>query len=152
MLNKYVPSIESVQTVSNKIPHNVDSSVNMQLGKEQMEISKDKIKTGEVSIRKEVSTEEKNITVPVKREELVIEKTVFDSQFHDKSDVHTETIRIPISEERIDIYKQPVTLEDVSVSNHQYNQVKYVTETLRKEVPHISTKAEEKIVDYESNE
>ncbi|UZQ48556.1 YsnF/AvaK domain-containing protein [Clostridium kluyveri] len=152
MLNKYVPSIESVQTVSNKIPHNVDSSVNMQLRKEQMEISKDKIKTGEVSIRKEVSTEEKNITVPVKREELVIEKTVFDSQFHDKSDVHTETIRIPISEERIDIYKQPVTLEDVSVSNHQYNQVKYVTETLRKEVPHISTKAEEKIVDYESNE
>ncbi|BAH05071.1 hypothetical protein CKR_0020 [Clostridium kluyveri NBRC 12016] len=149
MLNKYVPSMESVQTVSNKIPHNVDSSVNMQLRKEQMEISKDKMKTGEVSIRKELLTEEKNITVPVKREELVIEKSVFDSPSHNKSDVHTETIRIPISEERIDIYKQPVTLEDVSVSNHQYNQVEHVTETLRKEVPHISTKEEAKIMDKE---
>ncbi|NFR59907.1 YsnF/AvaK domain-containing protein, partial [Clostridium botulinum] len=96
-------------------PYNSDSDMKMQLREEQIEISKKKIQTGEVSIHKEVLTEEKNITVPVKREELVIENTVCDPQLHDKSDGHTETIRIPIREERIDICKQPVTLEDVSV-------------------------------------
>ncbi|HDK7174532.1 TPA: YsnF/AvaK domain-containing protein [Clostridium botulinum] len=121
----------------------------MQLREEQMKISKNKIQTGEVSIHKEVLTEEKNITVPVKREELVIENTVCDPQFHDKSEGHTETIRIPIKEERIDIKKKPVDLEDVSVSKDQYEEVKHITETLKKEVPHISTNGDAKIVDKE---
>ncbi|EKO1912256.1 YsnF/AvaK domain-containing protein [Clostridium botulinum] len=121
----------------------------MQLREEQMKISKNKIKTGEVSIHKEVLTEEKNITVPVKREELVIENTVCDPQFHDKSEGHTETIRIPIKEERIDIKKKPVDLEDVSVSKDQYEEVKHIAETLKKEVPHISINGDAKIVDKE---
>ncbi|MBU5484377.1 YsnF/AvaK domain-containing protein [Clostridium sp. MSJ-11] len=140
---------DDIETNSKKIPYNSDSDMKMQLREEQMKISKNKIQTGEVSIHKEVLTEEENITVPVKREELVIEKTVCDPQIHDKSDGHTETIRIPISKERIDIHKQPVTLEDVSVSNHQYKEVKHITETLKKEIPHISINGDAKIVDKE---
>ncbi|EPY2272904.1 YsnF/AvaK domain-containing protein [Clostridium sporogenes] len=147
-----IPSKEykdDIQINSKKISYNSDSDMKMQLREEQMKISKNKIQTGKVSIHKEVLTEEENITVPVKREELVIEKTVSDPQIHDKSDVHTETIRIPIKEERIDIHKQPVTLEDVSISNHQYKEVKHITETLKKEIPHISINGDAKIVDKE---
>ncbi|ENK0555576.1 YsnF/AvaK domain-containing protein [Clostridium botulinum] len=136
---------DNIETNSRKMPRDMK----MQLREEQMKISKNKIQTGEVSIHKEVLTEEKNITVPVKREELVIENTVCDSQFHDKSEGHTETIRIPIKEERIDIHKQPVDLEDVSVSKDQYEEVKHITETLKKEVPHISINGDVKIVDKE---
>ncbi|MCW6092557.1 YsnF/AvaK domain-containing protein [Clostridium sporogenes] len=136
---------DNIETNSRKMPRDMK----MQLREEQMKISKNKIQTGEVSIHKEVLTEEKNITVPVKREELVIEKTVCDPQFHDKSESHTETIRIPIKEERIDIHKQPVDLEDVSVSKDQYEEVKHITETLKKEVPHISINGDAKIVDKE---
>lgn len=140
---------DDIETNSKKIPYNSDRDMKMQLREEQMKISNSKIRTGEVSIHKEVLTEEKNITVPVKREELVIEKTVCDPQFHDKSESHTETIRIPIKEERIDIHKQPVDLEDVSVSKDQYEEVKHITETLKKEVPHISINGDAKIVDKE---
>ncbi|NFG95277.1 YsnF/AvaK domain-containing protein [Clostridium sporogenes] len=140
---------DNIETNSKKIPYNSDRDMKMQLREEQMKISNSKIQTGEVSIHKEVLTEEKNITVPVKREELVIEKTVCDPQFHDKSESHTETIRIPIKEERIDIHKQPVDLEDVSVSKDQYEEVKHITETLKKEVPHISINGDAKIVDKE---
>ncbi len=142
---------KDMETISNNIPHDADRGVNMKLREEQMKISKDKIKTGEVSIHKEVLTEEENITVPVKREELVIEKTVFDSQFHNKLDAHTETVRIPISKERIDIHKHPVALEEVSVNKHQYEEIKHITETIKKEVPHINTKGYAKIVDNESH-
>ncbi|WP_315119844.1 YsnF/AvaK domain-containing protein [uncultured Clostridium sp.] len=140
---------DDIETDSKKIPYNSDSDMKMKLREEQMKISKNKIQTGEVSIHKEVLTEEENITVPVKREELVIEKTVCDSQIHDKSDAHTETIRIPISKERIDIHKQPVTLEDVSVSKHQYKEVEHITETLKKEIPHVGINGDAKIVDKE---
>ncbi|NFP89951.1 YsnF/AvaK domain-containing protein [Clostridium sporogenes] len=136
---------DNIETNSRRMPRDMK----MQLREEQMKISKNKIKTGEVSIHKEVLTEEKNITVPVKREELVIENTVCDPQFHDKSEGHTETIRIPIKEERIDIKKKPVDLEDVSVSKDQYEEVKHITETLKKEVPHISINGDAKIVDKE---
>lgn len=119
------------------IPNNSDNNVKMKLREEQMEISKSKIETGKVSIRKETSTVEKNITVPIKRQEIVIEKTVFDPKFNDKSHSHTETIRIPIMEENIDIRKRPVNLEKVSVRNHKYKDIKHITETLKKEVPHI---------------
>ncbi|EPY2306310.1 YsnF/AvaK domain-containing protein [Clostridium sporogenes] len=136
---------DNIETNSIRMPRDMK----MQLREEQMKISKNKIKTGEVSIHKEVLTEEKNITVPVKREELVIENTVCDPQFHDKSEGHTETIRIPIKEERIDIKKKPVDLEDVSVSKDQYEEIKHITETLKKEVPHISINGDAKIVDKE---
>lgn len=116
----------------------------MQLRKEQMKISKDKIQTGEVSIHKEVLTKEENITVPVKQEELVIEKKVFDPQSHDESNAHTEIIRIPISKERIDIHKEPVILEDVSVSKHKYKEIKHITEMLKKEIPHVNIKENNK--------
>ncbi|MBD5637711.1 YsnF/AvaK domain-containing protein [Clostridium botulinum] len=140
---------DNIETNSKKIPYNSDRDMKMQLREEQMKISNSKIQTGEVFIHKEVLTEEKNITVPVKREELVIEKTVCDPQFHDKSEGHTEIIRIPIKEERIDIHKQPVDLEDVSVSKDQYEEVKHITETLKKEIPHISINGDAKIVDKE---
>ncbi|AVP65428.1 YsnF/AvaK domain-containing protein [Clostridium sporogenes] len=140
---------DDIQTNSKKISYNSDSDMKMQLREEQMKISKNKIQTGKVSIHKEVLTEEENITVPVRREEIVIEKTVSDPQIHDKSDVHTETIRIPIKKERIHIHKQPVTLEDVSVSNHKYKEVKHINETLKKEIPHISINGDAKIVDKE---
>ncbi|OSB19381.1 hypothetical protein B2H94_09875 [Clostridium sporogenes] len=136
---------DNIETNSRRMPRDIK----MQLREEQMKISKNKIKTGEVSIHKEVLTEEKNITVPVKREELVIENTVCDPQFHDKSEGHTETIRIPIKEERIDIKKKPVDLEDVSVSKDQYEEIKHITETLKKEIPHISINGDAKIVDKE---
>ncbi|AVQ45946.1 YsnF/AvaK domain-containing protein [Clostridium botulinum] len=136
---------DNIETNSRKMPRDIK----MQLREEQMKISKNKIQTGEVSIHKEVLTEERNITVPVKREELVIENTVCDPQFHNKSEGHTETIRIPIKEECIDIKKKPVDLEDVSVSKDQYEEVKHITETLKKEVPHISINGDAKIVDKE---
>ncbi|MBU5301616.1 YsnF/AvaK domain-containing protein [Clostridium sporogenes] len=136
---------DNIETNSRRMPRDMK----MQLREEQMKISKNKIQTGEVSIHKEVLTEEKNITVPLKREELVIENTVCDPQFHDKSEGHTETIRIPIKEERIDIKKKPVDLEDVSVSKDQYEEVKHIAETLKKEVPHISINGDAKIVDKE---
>ena len=48
----------------------------LQIKKEQLDIAKEWLQTGEVNIYRETITEEKSFTVPIKREELVIKKKV----------------------------------------------------------------------------
>jgi uncharacterized protein (TIGR02271 family) len=132
-------------TTKKKATDNRDGIAKMQLREEQLDISKEKVQIGGVNMHKETFTEEKNITIPVTREELVIEKTVLDSGSHNKAEAHTEIIRIPISDERIDISKHKVELENVSVYNHKYQEKKNITETLKKETVKISTTGSAKV-------
>lgn len=119
----------------------------LELHEEQLDISKKRIQTAKVITHKEIVTEEKNIMVPVTREELVIEKTVFDPDNPNDVEGQTETIRIPISEEDIDIVKHKVELEDVSVYNNEYEENQQIKETLKKEKLNIKTTGNAKVID-----
>ncbi|MDP4090573.1 MAG: YsnF/AvaK domain-containing protein, partial [Bacillota bacterium] len=73
-----------------------DTTAKMQLREERLDTAKSIVKTGDVNVHKEVHTEKKNIIVPVTREELVIEKVVFEGDTQNKTESSTETIRIPL--------------------------------------------------------
>ncbi|MFP3125547.1 YsnF/AvaK domain-containing protein [Ectobacillus funiculus] len=111
----------------------------LQLHEEQLDISKIWIQTGEITVRREVVTEIKRIEVPVVREELVIEKKVLDAKSLDQQAEHTETIRIPISEERIEITKHPTALEDISIYKNTFEEIVQIDETLKKEILDVNT-------------
>ena len=111
----------------------------LQLHEEQLDISKTWIQTGEITVRREVVTEIKRIEVPVVREELVIEKKILDAKSLDQQAEHTETIRIPISEERIEITKQLTALEDISIYKNTVEEIVQIDETLRKEILNVNT-------------
>jgi uncharacterized protein (TIGR02271 family) len=111
----------------------------LQLHEEQLDISKTWIQTGEITVRREVVTEIKRIEVPVVREELVIEKKILDAKSLDQQAEHTETIRIPISEERIEITKQLTALEDISIYKNTFEEIVQIDETLRKEILNVNT-------------
>ena len=138
-------------TNDRKVPEQViyvtDHSAKLQLHEEKLDITKKWIKTGEVAIHKEIFTEEKNITIPVIHEELIIEKKVLDAENPDQTDGHTEIIRIPISEERIEVIKHPTVLEDVAIYKRQFQETKSVTETLKKEKVHMETTGNPEVVD-----
>jgi len=133
--------------VSEQVIYDTDQSAKLQLHEEELDISKKWIKTGEVSIHKEVFTEEKTITIPVTHEELIIEKKVLATENPDQTGEHTEIIRIPISEERIEVIKHPTVLEDVAIYKRQFQETKSVTETLKKEKVHIETTGNPEVVD-----
>jgi uncharacterized protein (TIGR02271 family) len=109
----------------------------MQLREEQLDIKKDRIQTGEVKIHKEVVEEQKTFTVPIRREEMVIEAG------------DEEELRIPLKEEEIEIQKHPVQVNEVSVSKRQVDEIEQVRETVKKETAHIDVKGE---VDVKENE
>jgi uncharacterized protein (TIGR02271 family) len=115
------------------------------LHKEQLGITKKLVQTGQVKMHVEQFTEEKTITVPVNRKELVIEKIIFNEDNCDNSDTHTEVIRIPVSEERVNISKQTVTLNDINIYKHKFQEIENISENLKEEKVHVETVGTPKI-------
>jgi conserved domain len=113
----------------------------MQLHQEQLDIIKKWVKTGEVNIHSEIIIEEKNITVPLKKEVLVIEKIKTD-----KNNNTSDVIRIPIRQEDLEIVKHPVILEEVSVSLKEIEDIVKIDEPIRKEDIKIDSNVAEKTI------
>ena len=133
-----------------RVIHDTDDEAKFQLRKEQLDISKKLIQTGEVTFHKEVLIEKKNITVPVTHVELVIEKKISDTEATNKMGGNIKTIRIPLSEEQVEVIKHSVVLEDVSVYKRQFKDAECVEETLKSEKLHVGTIGELEVIDKES--
>ncbi|TMC95795.1 MAG: YsnF/AvaK domain-containing protein [Chloroflexi bacterium] len=109
--------------------------------------------------RKVVVTEERTITVPVMREELVIERRSIATDSVDASDQLSnspdlpdnqdqpigklveigegEVIRIPIRTEQVMIEKRPVVIEELVVGKRHIQETRRFSGTVQREVPHI---------------
>jgi uncharacterized protein (TIGR02271 family) len=108
----------------------------IQLRGEMLRTHKERVQRGEVRLRKEVVTENQNVQVPVTREELVIERTPGSGQVTGEIG-RDEEIRVPLSEERVRVEKQPVVNEEVSVGKRQVQSNKEVSDKVRHEELHV---------------
>lgn len=120
---------------NSKYTHNED--VTLQLHKEELRIEKKWVDTTDVKAYKNTYTEVKEIKVPVTYEELVIEKRIQNAK--GDTDEDPEIIRIPLSEERIEVTLKPTILEDVEIYKEQIEEVIQLNETLKEEKIHIET-------------
>lgn len=115
------------------------------LRQEELQAQKQLVVTGEVRLRKKIITEEKTITVPVIREELVVERLpVSDSAGHTDQQFDQslgkiveigegETVRIPLRAEQVIIQKQPVVIEEVILSKRRIQETEHVSDMVRRE-------------------
>lgn len=108
-------------------------NVTLQIKEEHLDIAKKWVQTGDVKIYRENFTEEKSFTVPIIREELVIEKKDLTSNKKEQKDTPPEVIRIPLSEEQVEFTKYKVNLEDVSIYKQHIEDIKHIEETLKRE-------------------
>lgn len=129
---------------------NPSKNVTLQIKEEQLDLAKEWMQTGEAKIYKETFTQEKSFTVPVKYEELVIEKKDLTSSTPEHKDGPTEVIRILLSEEQVEFTKQRVAIEDVSIYKQQIEDIKHIEETLKREEPKVRISGSPKVRD-ESN-
>jgi uncharacterized protein (TIGR02271 family) len=91
--------------------------------------------TGEVKIRKDVTTEHKTVDVPVTREEVVIEHHPVSGQRATSGDFSSgsQEIHIPVKEEHVHVEKEAVVTDEVSIGKRKVQGTEHVDETLRKE-------------------
>jgi len=104
----------------------------MELKEEELEVTKRPVKKGAVEVRKEVITEQRQITVPVEREEVVIERRPARGKAA-AGDLKAEEIRIPVSEEEVEVHKTTKVKEEVSVGKRKVTGTKTVGGTVRHE-------------------
>jgi uncharacterized protein (TIGR02271 family) len=114
----------------------------IQLKEEHLRADKE-VEMGEVDVRKEVHTEQRQLTVPVEREEVVIERRPAGGKA--SGDMKAEEIRIPVKEERVKVTKEPVVREEVSVGKRKVRETRTVSGEVRKEELTVDSKGGAKV-------
>ena len=127
-----------------------EEGATVELVEEQLRARTRPVQTGEVTIRKEVVSETRSIEVPVRREELVIERHSVDRQPIDSGTQQAdplveqlidrlrhmqsgETLRIPIIEEEVVVHKRPVVVEEITLGKRTIQDTHEVSDTVRRE-------------------
>ena len=106
----------------------------LQLRAERLVVNKQRVQHGEARVRKEIVTETRSFDVPVTHEELVIERhAVTGDGVVDDEPIADETIRIPLTEEKVTISKQTLIKEEVEVGTRRVEDIEHVSDTVRHE-------------------
>jgi len=110
----------------------------MPLREEQLNVEKQRVQTGEVRVHKEVVTEQQRIDVPVSHEEVVIERhPASEARAVDTPIGQGETVRVPISEEQVNVTKQTVETGEIDIKKRDVQGEQRVTGTVQREEPRI---------------
>lgn len=105
----------------------------VQLLGEVLRVHKDRVKRGDVRIRKEVVTENQSVRVPVQREELVVEHRPVTDGRPATGSIGEQEMRIPLTEERATADKTTVVRDEVRVGKKPVEQVREVGGDVRRE-------------------
>ena len=128
-----------------------DKDLTLRLRKEELDINKSRVQTGDVEFSKEIIEEQKIVDVPVTREEVVIERRTLNNEQSDSPITDEESIRIPVSEEVVDVDKRTVITGEISAHKREIEDIKHVEETLRREEARVNKTGNPDVVDSEQN-
>ena len=110
----------------------------IRLHKEELQASKQRVQTGEVSLRKEVITETKTLDVPVTREEVYIERRPVQAGEIAAGEIGDgETIRVPVMADQVTVEKTSVVTEEVGIGKREIQETQHVSDTVRREEARI---------------
>lgn len=123
----------------------MDEQRKLRLREEQLDVSKNKVQTGEVNVRKEIIEEQKTINVPVSHEEIVIERRAVNDDSTAEPIGADETIRIPVSEEQVEVHKNTVVTGEVEIHKREVQGTEQVQDTVRREEARVDKSGEVKV-------
>ncbi|GFZ29842.1 hypothetical protein CSC2_03680 [Clostridium zeae] len=124
----------------------------LELRKEELNVSKNKVQKGEVELGKEIVEEHKSIDVPVSHEEVVIDRKSLNNQTCNTPIKEQQSIRIPVSEERVDVTKNTVVTGEVTAHKREVQQTRHIDETLKHEEATINKLGDLDIIDNRDNQ
>jgi uncharacterized protein (TIGR02271 family) len=132
-----------------------EQGATIELVEEQLQARTRPVQTGEVTIRKEVVSETRTFEVPVRREELIIERHPVEHRPMDSASAGRtdplveqllerlrrmqpgESLRIPIVEEEVVVQKRPVVVEEITLGKRTVQDTEEVSDTVRREEAHV---------------
>ncbi|PIC76357.1 hypothetical protein CSV74_11525 [Sporosarcina sp. P19] len=119
----------------------------LRLHEEKLQVNKHATQRGEIHVEKEVVEEPRSVDVNVSHDEVIIERrpVVNDEANVDGRYDHTaaafkeddETIRIPITEEQVEVTKKPVVTEEVILKKREVVENETIHDTVKREEVHF---------------
>ena len=102
---------------------------------EQLNVSKDRVETGQVRLRKYVVNETETVEVPVEREEVrVVREPITDAdRANYDGNIGEQEASVTLSEDRVNVSKESVPVEKVSLEKDTVRDTERVSEEVRKE-------------------
>jgi uncharacterized protein (TIGR02271 family) len=140
-------------------PDRMKNTQSVPIREEVLQVQKQAVETGAVYISKRVIMEEKTITVPVMREEIVVERRLASTPNGDSDQpagaiagriielAPNESISIPIRSEQVMVEKRPVVTEVLIVGKQQIEETRNITDMVQREVPVVEREGD---IDVES--
>ncbi|RYI26480.1 YsnF/AvaK domain-containing protein [Bacillus infantis] len=113
----------------------------LRLREERLQVDKERVQTGEVHVEKDVVEEERSVDVNVSHDEVYVERRKVDGQAVDGDAGpivdDNDDIRIPITEERLEVTKKPVVTEELVVGKRKVEDTETVRDTVKLEKAHV---------------
>ncbi len=102
---------------------------------EQLHVDKDRVETGQVRLRKYVVNETETVEVPVEREEVrVTREPISDAdRANYRGDLGNDEASVTLHEDRVNVSKESVPVEKVSLDKETVRDTERVTEQVAKE-------------------
>lgn len=102
---------------------------------EQLNVSKDRVETGQVRLRKYVVNETETVEVPVEREEVrVVREPITDAdRANYDGNIGEQEASVTLHEDRVNVAKESVPVEKVSLEKDTVQDTERVSENIRKE-------------------
>ena len=106
----------------------------MTLSEERVNVDKERVQTGEVRLRKHVVHDTETVEVPVEREEVRIERNPVDSDRATRGgDLGDDETTVTLSEERVNVTKETVPVEEVNLKKETVRDTETVREDIARE-------------------
>jgi uncharacterized protein (TIGR02271 family) len=105
----------------------------MTRSEEELAIGKRQVQAGEVAVRKTVDTEHVTERVPVRREEVTVERRPVSAADVGSADIGEDRIVVPVTEEEVVVEKRPVVKEEVVLRTRTVEDTEDVEADLRRE-------------------
>ena len=111
-----------------------DEAQRLRLREEQLNVNKQRVQAGEVQLHKDVVEEQKTVNVPVTHEEVYVERRPATGNVDDTTPIgQGEDIRVPVSEEKVNVNKNTVVTGEVAVGKRAVQENQQVSDTVRRE-------------------
>jgi uncharacterized protein (TIGR02271 family) len=107
----------------------------VQLREEELQARKTSVESGRVQLGKDIVEEQRTLDVPVTREEAYVERRPVERRPTDQpiEETASESIEVPLREERVEVQKQPFVYEEVGVGKRNLRETQEVSDTVRRE-------------------
>jgi uncharacterized protein (TIGR02271 family) len=115
----------------------------LQLMEERLRVNKQQEAAGTVRLGKRITEHTETVNVPVREERVVIERTPGSGRTATDGTPlgEGETIEVPVMKERVEVTKEPVVTEEVSVRKEATERTEQAQQTVRKEELDVDDKS-----------